>query len=228
MDQSPILLFTVSVGVLLLLLFVFFFIYTRKLKSNLHAYYQQQIEDQKLSLQTHMQTLMEQYKGDLKAETDQKTLEAKKELEQNLQEYKSELKSFVQYELELLKSKIKNLQPSYPKKLEAQQKLAVLIDSILPRDSDGRSNSADTLPVLSQSFENGHRSLKQFVLDYAGIIGDQTEEILSACAVYCAEGIAETNPDGSLTNRGEKLVQDLVNNLLLAKKSLKKDFAPAK
>ena len=231
MDQSPILLFIAPVATLIVLLIVFF-VYTKRLKTRLKDEYRQQLEDHKLVMQTQMEHLLQQQKEELKAET-QLFLSAEKQsldhqLENSTQQYQAELKAFTLYELDLLKTKIKNIQPSYPKKLEAQQKLAVLIDSLLPKDAGETGDILAPHLTLSNSFENIHRMLKQFILDYAGIIGDQTEELLSTCAVYCAEGLAEKNGDGTLTERGEQLAARLIEDLLLAKKSLKKEFAAAK
>jgi hypothetical protein len=92
--------------------------------------------------------------------------------------FREELKALSTYELELLKSKLKNTQPSYPKKLEASQKLAVLLNSI------------GSHPGLS--FGEWKTRLQQYLVSYAGIISAETEALVTSAIAGCDAGDADS------------------------------------
>ncbi len=95
------------------------------------------------------------------------------------------------YEAELLKAKLKNIQPSYPKKLEAAQKLAVLL------------NSLSSAPA--PQFTDWKQQLQQYLLSYTGTIPTESEALVVS-AIAC-------------TGAGD--LEGLLQNLAQAKAGLK-------
>jgi hypothetical protein len=92
---------------------------------------------------------------------------------------KKEILKKVDFEIELLKARF-HTQPSYPKKLEAQQKLAVLINTI--------NSSMEKDEIKFQEWEI---AIRQYLLNYAGIINENTSSLLSSALSFCSTFSAE-------------------------------------
>lgn len=129
-------------------------------------------EDCKIAVEKAVNTGLEEYK---------KVLEAEWSAQVSL--LKQEIRERAEFEFGLLKTKIGNIQPSYPKKLEAQQKLAVLVNTIGMAVSTGK-----------QDFIQWKTDIQQYLLQYAGFINDKTEAHLTLAIEAClGSSVSETS-----------------------------------
>ena len=140
--------------------FLFYVIYLRRIKQNLQKRYEEKME----SFQNETRTFNEQQLQEL-------TTTLQKNNEHNCNDLKEEFKKWNEFELGILKSKMKNTQPSYPKRLEAGQKLAVLLNTI------ATSATAD--------FQEWKNLLQQYLISYAGLIDERTEAFLTSSIDSC-------------------------------------------
>lgn len=108
-----------------------------------------------------------------------KTYKQELQIEQSLQ-FEALTKEVVDrfdFELGVLKAKITNNQPSYPKKQEAQQKLAVLVNAITAAIQAGQ-----------QDHQQWKLAIQQYLLQYAGFINERTEKQLTLALDSCING----------------------------------------
>jgi hypothetical protein len=161
MNLNP-LLFPVLTAFIASLFFVvvFYFLFLRSAKKRLQKQYEYQLHALQLQTGTELEKQFAIFKNDL-----QKTNAAE------IAALKEELKAWTVYEVELLKSKLKNTQPSYPKKLEAAQKLAVLLNGI---------NSSP-----APFFTEWKAQLQQYLITYTGMITTESEAIITSAIEYC-------------------------------------------
>jgi len=219
---TPLILAAAVAGIISLF---FFLVVIKKTKTTIKREYDEKLEAWKLASREEVTIFLEQFKTDIITENDRDLARFKEnlnaELQQDHEAFKLRLRKTNDFELQVLKSKIKNIQPSYPKKIEAHQKLAVLVNSLIP--SIGIVE--EEVEAVGKNFGKGEEQISRFIMDYAGIIDTKTEDILSHCASYCAEGKSEYREDGSLTNRGYELVGMLIEKLSDAKRQMKKENA---
>lgn len=181
MNQNQ-LLFPLLTAVTASLFFVtiFFLLFLRSTKKRL----QKQYEEELRALQQHAGMELEKQLFFFKEALHKKNAA-------DLAALKDELKAWTTYEVELLKSKLKNVQPSYPKKLEATQKLAVLLNSI----------SSSPAPF----FAEWKTQLQQYLINYTGMISAESEDFIASSIDHC----------------GAQDLQQLLSSLIKAKASLK-------
>jgi hypothetical protein len=139
---------------------IFCLVFLRSAKKSLQKQYEDQFQALQLQAGDELEKQFALFKDDL-----QKTNAAE------LAALKEELKAWSNYETELLKSKLKNTQPSYPKKLEAVQKLAVLLNGI---------NSSP-----APFFAEWRAQLQQYLVNYTEMISAESEAFISSAINYC-------------------------------------------
>ena len=202
---------------------LFYLVLSGKSKKALQKALEEKWEEQKAVIQAYSEESVNSYKNQLAAQNAD-DLEAYRVALQN--EYEQKFKAVVfglkknnEFEIEILKTKIKNIQPSYPRKIEANQKLVVLTNTIVP--SSG-SNPREDYQFICENFELIEDQLLKFLLSYAGIIDKQTETILHQCAQDCAAGKRETKETG-FSPFSYELAEKVAQQLVQAKHHLKKE-----
>ena len=217
-----------SFGTALLISALFYLALWRSTKNKLRKDYQLELMAyQKKHAEQAEEMINEslaQLRSDFAKEIESSKIQLREEYFWESELYKSELGKNNEFELQVLRTKIRNVQSSYPRKIEAQQKLAVLADSILLKH-----NNSKTQPILDPSryFEEKEDLLSRYLLEYAGIVDPSVEEQLSRCITYCKEG-KNLSADDTNHSRLPELAERLAYDLLQAKKLVKKDTAIAK
>lgn len=202
---------------------LFYILFSGKSKKALQKALEEKWEEQKAATEAYVEESVNSYKKQL-ADQNADDLEAytaalKNEYDQKFQAIVSGLKKSNEFELEILKTKIKNIQPSYPRKIEANQKLVVLTNTIVP--SSG-SNPGEDNQFICENFELIEDQILKFLLSYAGIIDKETETILHQCAQDCAAGKRETKETG-FSHFSHELAERVAQQLVQAKHHLKKE-----
>ena len=185
MYQNP-LFFPVVAAFIASLVFVsaFYLLFLRSVKRRLQKQYEGKLQVFQLQAGVELEKQFASYRDELQ-----------KDNQMQIAALKEELRAWTGYEVELLKSKLKNTQPSYPKKLEAAQKLAVLFNGI--------SSSP------AQSFTEWKVQLQHYLIHYTGIISRESEDLITSAMACC-----ETQD-----------LQLLMSNLIRAKAVLKEAAA---
>lgn len=201
----------------------FYLVFSGKNKKALQKAFEEKWEEQQATIQAYAEESISNYKNQLAIQNSD-DLEAyraalKNEYEQKFQAVISGLKKSNEFEIEVLKTKFKNIQPSYPRKIEANQKLVVLTNTIVP--SSG-SNPREDYQFICENFELIEDQILKFLLSYAGIIDKETEAILHQCAQDCAAGKKETKGTG-FSHFSYELAEKVAQQLVQAKQHLKKE-----
>ena len=202
---------------------LFYIVFSGKSKKALQKALEEKWQEQNAAIQAYAEESVNSYKEQL-AVQNADDLEAyrvalKNEYEQKFQAVVSGLKKTNEFEIEVLKTKFKNIQPSYPRKIEANQKLVVLTNTIVP--SSG-SNPGEDNQFICENFELIEDQILKFLLSYAGIIDKETEAILHQCAQDCAAGKKETKETG-FSHFSYELAEKVAQQLVKAKHHLKKE-----
>ncbi|HEU4634197.1 MAG TPA: hypothetical protein VFS22_09445 [Flavisolibacter sp.] len=161
MNQSQ-LLFSVLTALTASLFFVaiFCFLFVRGTKRRLKKQFEEEIQAIQRQAGAELEKQLFLFKEDLQRQN-----------AADISVLKDEVKAWTTYEVELLKSKLKNVQPSYPKKLEATQKLAVLLNSI----------NSSPAPLFSE----WKTQLQQYLIAYTGMVNADCEGFIASAIEHC-------------------------------------------
>lgn len=219
MYQTGIIVLIASVVLSLCLVLLLHAVFAKKVKKRnqmeMEAHRQLLTEENALMLETYRAELNQMLERELST---YKTV-LNEQHSGELIAFKKELKATADFEVALIKSKIKNNQPSYPKRLEAQQKLAVLSDNVT-----NLFTSLDFSAVsYNSAFTKTEEAIEAFLLEYSGIIDEQTEEILRHCTLRSSKNknkMVEKDTSGKeVQEQAEMLVQELTNAKRILKSS---------
>lgn len=219
MYETGIIVVVASVVLSLCLVLLLHAVFTKKVKKRnqmeMEAHRQLLTEENALMLETYRAELNQMLERELST---YKTV-LNEQHSDELIAFKKELKATADFEVALIKSKIKNNQPSYPKRLEAQQKLAVLSDNVT-----NLFTSLDFSAVsYNSAFTKTEEAIEAFLLEYSGIIDEQTEEILRHCTLRSSKNknkMVEKDTSGKeVQEQAEMLVQELTNAKRILKSS---------
>jgi hypothetical protein len=153
----------IATGSSILFTTIFTFITLKRMRNRLQKSYDEETDYLQKAIISELTQELKKYKED-----------TQKEHFREWEAFKKEMLKKVDFEIELIKSRL-NTQPSYPKKLEAQQKLAVLINTIHSSMEGGETN-----------FQEWESAIQQYLLNYAGIINENTSALLSSALDFCS------------------------------------------